>query len=306
MKILLFGPNGQVGWELQRALAPLGEVLALGRRVREGLAGDLEDPDALQETIRQSAPDVIVNAAAYAAVDHAESEPERAHVINTTAPGVMASEAKSLGSLLVHYSTDYVFDGSGQQPWREDDPTAPLNVYGRTKLAGETAIRAAGGRHLIFRTAWVYAARGNNFIRTMLRLACERDALKVVNDQHGTPTGAEFIADATAHAIRATTADSDRCGTYHLTAAGETTWYGYATYLLEQARQLGYPLRVRRRAIEPVTSEAFPTAAQRPHNSRLDGTRLEKTFGLHRPDWRDGVARAVREMTPTGKVAFLQ
>ncbi|ABI57658.1 dTDP-4-dehydrorhamnose reductase [Alkalilimnicola ehrlichii MLHE-1] len=296
MRTLLFGPNGQVGWELRRSLAPLGELIPLGRHEWQGLRGDLTDKDAIAHAIRSLRPDLIVNAAAYTAVDQAESEPEQARLINATAPGVMAELAREQQALFIHYSTDYVFDGSGDRPWHEDDPTAPLNVYGQTKREGEEAVRAADGHHLIFRTAWVYAARGHNFIRTMIRLACQRDTLQVINDQHGAPTGAELIADVTAHAARTASTRPDLRGTYHLTAAGETTWHGYARFVIEQARAGGAPVRVAPEAIEAVATDAFPTVARRPHNSRLDGHKLETTFGLKRPDWRSGVARALQEM----------
>ena len=296
MKMLLFGLNGQVGWELGRSLALLGELIALGRPERGGLRGDLTDTDAIANAIRTLRPDIIVNAAAYTAVDQAESEPVQARLINATAPGVMAELARELDALLIHYSTDYVFDGSGDQPWCENDPTAPLNVYGQTKREGEEAIRAADGRHLIFRTSWVYAARGHNFLRTMIRLACERDALQVINDQHGAPTGAELIADVTAHAARAAVNRPELCGVYHLTAAGETTWHGYAHFIIEQARAAGAPVQVAPDAIEAVNTDAFPATARRPHNSRLDGHKLERTFGVKRPNWRIGVARALEEM----------
>lgn len=296
MRILLLGPNGQVGWELRRALAPLGTLVALDRAKEDGLSGDLTDPDALPTAIREIRPQAIVNAAAYTAVDRAESEPERAHAINAAAPGILAELAREQGALLVHYSTDYVFDGSGERPWNEDDPPGPLNVYGRTKLAGEQAIRAANPHHLIFRTAWVYAAHGHNFIRTMLRLAAERDALQVIDDQHGAPTSAELIADVTAHAIRAAAGRSEYAGCYHLAAAGETTWHGYARHAIDFARQARWPIRVSSEAIAPVSTEAFPTAARRPHNSRFDCRKLETTFGLQMPDWRDGIGRVVEEM----------
>ncbi|SCZ67328.1 dTDP-4-dehydrorhamnose reductase [Thiohalomonas denitrificans] len=296
MKLLLLGANGQVGWELQRALAPLGELIALGRKGQNGLCGDLERLDELRETVRAVRPDIIVNAAAYTAVDQAESEPERVEQINAEAPGVLAEEALQQGALLVHYSTDYVFDGSGNTPWREDDKPAPLNVYGASKWRGEQAIRNTGARHLIFRTQWVYAARGKNFIRTMLRLAAERDALKVIDDQTGAPTGAELIADTTAHAIRKAVHQPELAGTYNLTAAGETSWHGYARFLIEAARQKGWPLKVADEAIAPVTTDAFPTAARRPHNSRLSLEKLETAFDLTMPHWRHGVERVVDEM----------
>lgn len=294
MKILLLGKNGQVGWELQRALAPLGGLVALDRAGADGLRGDLEDLDGLARTVRLLAPDVIVNAAAYTAVDKAETDVARAHRINAEAPGVLAAAAAELDALLVHYSTDYIFDGSGDQPWREDSPTAPLSVYGRTKLAGEEAIRASGCRHLVFRTSWVHAARGGNFARTMLRLAAERERLTVIADQIGAPTGAELIADVSAHAIRATVAAPALGGTYHLVADGETSWHGYACFVIEAARELGVALKVAE--IAPIATSDYPTAASRPLNSRLDTRRLRTTFDLNLPDWRDGVARMLREI----------
>ncbi|WP_019591383.1 dTDP-4-dehydrorhamnose reductase [Thioalkalivibrio sp. ALE20] len=296
MRILLLGGTGQVGWELQRSLAPLGEVTALSRHGGEGLCGDLSQPEALAATVRRLAPDVIVNAAAYTAVDQAETEPERAEAINATAPAVLAAEARALGAWLVHYSTDYVFDGSGQRPWTEADAAAPINVYGRTKWEGEEAIRQSGCRHLIFRTSWVYAARGGNFIRTMLRLAKEREALTVVDDQYGAPTGAELIADVTALALRQCVERGGDGGLFHLAAGGETTWHGFARRVIARARVAGWPVCVADEAITSVTSEAFPTAAQRPYNSRLNTERLRATFGLHLPDWTVGVDRALDEI----------
>ena len=294
MKILLLGKNGQVGWELQRALAPLGAMVALDRAGADGLRGDLEDLDGLARTVRKLAPNVIVNAAAYTAVDKAETDVARAQCINAEAPGVLAAAAAEVGALLVHYSTDYVFDGSGDNPWREDSPTGPLSVYGRTKLAGEDAIRASGCRHLIFRTSWVHAARGGNFARTMLRLAAERERLTVIADQIGAPTGADLIADVSAHAIRASLAAPALSGTYHLVADGETSWHGYARFVIETARELGVSLKVEE--IAPIATRDYPTAAARPLNSRLDTQRLRSAFGLHLPDWRDGVARMLREI----------
>ena len=296
MKILLLGCQGQVGWELQRALSPLGEVVALGRRDKHGLCGDLQRPDALAKTIQTVAPNVIVNAAAYTAVDQAEIEPEIAHAINAAGPGVLAAEAEKLGAWLVHYSTDYVFDGTGSRPWREDDQTAPLNVYGRTKRDGEQAIQESRCRYLIFRTSWVYAARGTNFIRTMLRLAGERDALQVINDQHGAPTGAALIADVTAQALRQAIRQPELVGLYHLSAAGETTWHGYASRIIEQARRAGWPVKVAEQSITPVTTDAFPVKARRPSNSRLDCTKLEQAFDLRMPIWEQGVDHTLFEI----------
>lgn len=297
MRILLFGCDGQVGWELQRALAPLGEVLAIGRAGRNGLVGDLADGEGIARTVRTVSPEVIVNAAAYTAVDRAESEPELAHAINGRAPGILAREAKATGAWLVHYSTDYVFDGSGEKPWVENDPTSPLNVYGASKLEGEAAIRESGCRHLIFRTSWVYARRGRNFIHTMLRLAQERETLKVVNDQIGAPTGADLIADVTAHAVRAVGSSTEAlAGTYHLAARGETSWWAYARLVIDAARSLGAPLRASPETVLAVPSEEFPTPAARPRNSRLATVKLERTFGLALPPWEPGVVRTVREI----------
>ena len=296
MKILLFGKNGQVGWELQRSLAPLGDLIALDRHDRTPPCGDLADGPAIAATVERVRPDVIVNAAAYTAVDRAESEPDRCMAINATAVGTLAAAASAGDAWLVHYSTDYVFDGSGSAPWREVDPTGPLNVYGRSKLEGERLIRASGCRHLILRTSWVYAARGQNFLRTMLRLAAERESLAVVGDQRGAPTGADLLADVTAHVLRRALQQPVVSGTYHVAAAGEASWHDYAVYLIEAARIAGAPLRVAPGAIQPVATEAFPTAAQRPANSRLATDRLRQVFGLTLPDWRPGVVRTLTEI----------
>ncbi|MDP1683944.1 dTDP-4-dehydrorhamnose reductase [Hydrogenophaga sp.] len=298
MKVLLLGKNGQVGWELQRSLAPLGELVSLDRHstLADGGCGDLNDLGGLRETVARLRPDVIVNAAAHTAVDKAESEPAVARALNAAAPGVLAEAAHAVGALLVHYSTDYVFDGSGTAPWSEDAITGPLSVYGQTKLEGERLIAAAGSRHLIFRTSWVYAARGGNFAKTMLRLAQERDRLTVIDDQFGAPTGAELLADVTAHAIRQTLRNDADCGTYHLAAAGETTWNGYARFVLETARALKPDLATKAQEVAPVPTSAFPTAARRPLNSRLDTKRLRHTFGLTMPDWQRGVQRMLAEI----------
>ena len=294
MKILLLGKNGQVGWELQRSLAPLGEVIALDRQGGDGLCGDLADLDGLRNTIRQVRPDVLVNAAAYTAVDKAESDVQAAGLINAQAPGLMAQELHALGGWLVHFSTDYVFDGSGSTAWCETDRTAPLNQYGLSKLHGEQAIQASGCRHLVFRTSWVYAARGNNFARTMLRLAAERERLSVIDDQIGAPTGAELLADVSAHAIRQAVLQPGLGGLYHLAAAGETSWCGYARHVIDQARRDGAVLAVQ--AIEPIPSSAYPVAATRPKNSRLDTGKLSRSFNLHLPDWKSGVSRMLMEI----------
>jgi dTDP-4-dehydrorhamnose reductase len=296
LKILLFGKNGQVGWELQRSLAPLGELVALGRDDASPLRGDLADPASLEAVVRRVRPDVIVNAAAHTAVDQAEREPDLARAINATAPGVLAREAAATGAWLVHYGTDYVFDGSGSAPWTERDPTGPLNVYGQTKLEGEQLIRSSGCCHLILRTSWVYASRGQNFARTMLRLAAERDSLTVIDDQHGAPTGADLLADVTAHALLATLRQPGLAGTYHVAASGETNWHGYAAHVIEGARAAGLPIRVAPDAIRPVPSTAFATAAKRPANSRLATRKLQQAFGLVLPDWKTGVDRMLAEM----------
>ena len=299
MNLLLFGANGQVGWELRRALAPLGSLIALDREGQENLCGDLTRLEGLHETVDAVKPDVVINAAAYTAVDHAESEPELAGRVNRDAPATLSRAAREINALLIHYSTDYVFDGSGDRAWCESDPTGPLNVYGKTKLAGEEAIRESGCRHLIFRTSWVYAARGHNFIRTMLRLAAERDSLQIVEDQIGAPTGAELIADVTAHAIRTTVEQPAFEGTYHLAARGQTSWHGFASFAIEQACQEGWPVKVAGENIEPVGTDAFPTPAPRPGNSRLCVDKLESVFGLVMPDWTVGVQRVVSEILTT-------
>lgn len=296
MKILLLGKNGQVGWELQRALAPLGEVVALDFDSPGPWQADFAKPEALAPMIREIRPDAIVNAAAHTAVDKAESEPELARAINATAPAVIAREAAALGAWLVHYSTDYVFDGSGSAPRTEDAATGPLSVYGRTKLEGEDAIRAAGGRHLILRTSWVYAARGGNFAKTMLRLAAERDALNVIDDQIGAPTGADLLADVTAHALRRAMVQPALAGTYHCVAGGETSWHGYARFAIERARAAGVPIKVAPDAIKPIPTSAYPTPAQRPLNSRLDTTKLRTAFDLVLPPWQAGVERLLTEV----------
>jgi dTDP-4-dehydrorhamnose reductase len=295
MKILLLGKNGQVGWELQRSLAPLGELIALDADSRE-MCGDFTNLEELARTVRAVAPDVIVNAAAHTAVDKAESEPELVRTINALAPGVLAQEAKRANAWLIHYSTDYVFDGSGDKPWLETDPVAPLSVYGATKLEGEQLIRQAGCHHLIFRTSWVYGARGGNFAKTMLRLARERDSLSVIDDQIGAPTGADLLADITAHAIRTARQRPELSGLYHLVAGGEISWHGYASFVLDFARRAGVPLKVAPEAIKHVPTSAFPTSAKRPHNSRMDTTKLQHSFDLSLPSWKTGVARMLSEV----------
>ena len=295
MKILLLGKNGQVGWELQRSLAPLGEVTALDRHSQD-LCGDLSNLQGLAATVQAVRPDLIVNAAAHTAVDKAESEPELARIVNALAPGVLAQEANQLGAWLVHYSTDYVFDGSGSRPWLETDTPAPLSVYGQTKLEGERLIAEHCKRHLILRTSWVYAARGGNFAKTMLRLAQERERLTVIDDQWGAPTGAELLADVTAHAIRQLMQRPQDAGLYHLAASGETTWNGYAKHVLAQAERAQPAIKIIAKEVAAVPTSAFPTPAKRPHNSRLDTASLQTTFGLSLPVWQQGVDRMLAEI----------
>lgn len=298
MKILLFGKGGQVGWELQRALSPLGELIALDSD-STAHCGNFIQLEGLAQTVRTVRPDVIVNAAAHTAVDKAESEPALAHTVNAVAPEVLAVEAAKLGAWLVHYSTDYVFDGSGDRPWLESDAPAPLSVYGTTKREGETRVAAANPRHLVFRTSWVYAARGGNFAKTMLRLAQERERLTVINDQFGAPTGAELVADVTAHAIRRVTSqpsgDLD-AGLYHLAASGFTTWFDYANHVLAQAQLLQPAITIKATRVDPVATSAFSKAARRPRNSRLDTGKLQSTFGLTLPPWQLGVNRMLDEI----------
>ena len=294
MKILLLGKNGQVGWELQRSLSVLGAVVALDRHSTP--CGDLSQPERLAQTVRELRPDVIVNAAAHTAVDKAESEVDLARSLNAAAPAALAQAAAETGAWLVHYSTDYVFNGSGNTPWQEGDATGPLGVYGQTKLEGEQAISASGCKHLIFRTSWVYAARGGNFAKTMLRLAQERERLTVINDQHGAPTGADLIADVTAHAIRSAQHKPELAGLYHLVADGETTWHGYASHAIALARELRPDLGWKVNDIAPVETSAFPTPAKRPQNSRLNTQKLQQAFGLNLPHWQLGVDRLLAEI----------
>ncbi len=298
--IVLLGPNGQLGWELRRALAPLGEVLALDRaQLPDGRCGDLANTDALTRTLRNLKPAVVVNAAAYTAVDKAESEPELANTVNAVAPGLMACELAAWGGWLVHYSSDYVFDGSGTHARSEDEPTGAMSVYGRSKLAGEQAVRASGCQHLIFRTSWVHAARGGNFARTMLRLAAERDSLRVVDDQVGAPTGADWLADVTAHALRAAMTNTTLTGTYHACASGFTSWCNYARHVLAWGRDAGLPLLASPEAVHGISTHDFPSVAQRPLNSRLDTQRLRRAFGLTAPTWQAGVERMLTEALPS-------
>ena len=297
MKILLLGKNGQVGWELQRSLAPLGEVLALDR-YSTSHCGDLSHPEQLAQTVLSYKPDFIVNAAAHTAVDKAESEPELARCLNAHAPAALANAAAQVGAWLVHYSTDYVFDGSGSHARQEGEGVGPLSVYGQTKHEGEQAIVASGCKYLIFRTSWVYAARGGNFAKTMLRLAQDREKLTVINDQHGAPTGADLIADVTAHVMRRVmnTQNISLGGFYHLVASGETTWHGYANHVIDQAKQLSPALEWKVTEVVAVPTSAFPTPATRPLNSRLCTTKLQQAFGLVLPSWQQGVDRMLAEI----------
>ncbi|MHB8727685.1 MAG: dTDP-4-dehydrorhamnose reductase [Sulfuricaulis sp.] len=292
-RILLTGKNGQVGWELQRTLATLGDVIALDRH---GL--DLADPDSIRRVVREIKPYLIVNAAAYTAVDKAEEEPDLAMVINGIAPGILAEEAKKLGAALIHYSTDYVFDGNKDGPYTEDDAPNPLNVYGKTKLAGEQAIRAVGAPHLIFRTSWVYGMRGKNFLLTILRLAKERDELRIVNDQIGAPTWCRMVAETTAQVVvqlscpQAEGWSEGTSGIYHLTAADQTSWFGFAKAILNHVSR---PAAVRLPRLTPVTTQEYPTPAKRPRNSVLSNTRLRQRFGLWLPGWEIGLRLSVEE-----------
>lgn len=295
MKIVLFGKNGQVGWELQRSLAPLGELIAISSS-DQILCGDLTNLSGIAQTIRQISPNVIVNAAAYTAVDKAEQEHDMAHVINADAPGVMAEEARRLNATFVHYSTDYVFNGSGCEPYHETDAAQPMNVYGKTKFQGENNIIASGCAYFIFRTSWVYSTYGNNFIKTILRLAQQRDTLTIVNDQIGSPTGAELIADITAHALHASRYQPEVYGLYHLVAQGYTSWFEYAQFVLAHARSADFPLTASSEAVLPIPSAQFPLPAMRPLNSRLATHKLEDQFHLKLPAWQTGVTRALTEL----------
>jgi dTDP-4-dehydrorhamnose reductase len=294
MKILLLGKDGQLGWELQRALAPLGSLTSLGRNEKNGLCGNLSNLDHLEKAIMLLKPDVIVNAGAYTAVDDADSNSDLAKQVNADAPKLLANLAKQLDALLVHYSTDYVFDGSGSAGWKEGDATGPLNVYGQTKLDGELAIRDAECKYLIFRTSWVYTAKGNNFAKSMMRLASDRDELNVISDQVGSPTSAELIADVSAHAIRLVVADSTLSGVYHLTASGETSWCDYARYVIRLARQNTQVFQVK--MINEISSAEYKTPAQRPLNSRLDCSKLQQSFSILLPSWQVGVKRMLTEI----------
>jgi len=300
-KILLLGAEGQVGWELQRSLSILGDLIVCNRQ-----RADLSDLDGLQQLIANERPTVIVNAGAYTAVDKAESDVESARRINAEAVEVLANSATDLQAWLVHYSTDYVFDGRGDAPIDEAAPTGPLSVYGQTKLEGEIAIRKSGCRHLILRTSWVYASRGMNFARTMLRLAKERQELRVIADQFGAPTSAELIADVTAHMLQRLAQDRqlEQCasGTYHLVASGETSWHRYAQFVVTEAARHGLELQATAERISPITTAEYPLPAQRPANSRLANEKLQRTFNLTLPDWKYHVSRMIKELVDQGIV----
>lgn len=300
MKILLLGKNGQVGWELQRALQPLGQVIALDRKQNEnGLSGDLVNFDAITHALKVIKPDVVVNAAAYTAVDKAESDKKNADLINHLAVKHIAKQCAKQNILLVHYSTDYVFNGEGEQAWSEDDQTNPVNLYGQTKHLGEQAIEQSGCAFINFRTCWVYGAHGHNFIKTMLKLASTREELSIINDQIGAPTGAALIADITAQAIRYYVLQSSEQketlhGHYHLAASGECSWYEYAQFIFEQARSNGQELNVGK--VNPIETVAYPTPAKRPLNSRLNTQKIQTQFKIHLPHWTVGVAQVLEEI----------
>jgi dTDP-4-dehydrorhamnose reductase len=301
MKVLLLGKNGQLGYALQRSLASVCELVALDRCGLPGLSGEFSEFEALAATVRAVRPQVIVNAAAYTHVDRAESEPEQARVINALAPGVLAREAHALGAWLVHYSTDYVFDGSGTRPWRETDSTVPLNVYGRTKFEGEQLIQHLCSRHLIFRTSWVHGAHGSNFAKTMVRLAQERERICVVNDQWGAPTGADFIAQATTHAIQRATSEPHApslAGVYHLAAAGHTTWHAYASHVIQHIKELRPDIRWTVNDIVAAASSDYASVSVRPLNSRLDTFKAQTTLGVTMPSWQSDVERMLAQIAP--------
>jgi dTDP-4-dehydrorhamnose reductase len=301
MKILLLGRNGQLGWQLQRSLAPLGEVIALASQAQDNpnqWCGDLANLEGLRQTVRALAPDLVVNAAAYTAVDKAQTDTEQAYAVNALGPAVLAEETLRLGAWLAHYSTDYVFDGSGTRSWRESDACAPLSVYGASKRQGELEV-ARNPRHLILRTSWVYAARGSNFAKTMLRLGAERDELRVIDDQIGAPTGAELLADASAIALRQAMAQPALAGLYHCAASGQTSWHGYAQFVFQEARALGIPVRVTQERLVSIKSAEYPVAAPRPLNSRLDCAKIADVFSIHLPSWQLGVRRILQEIALT-------
>ena len=293
-RILLTGKNGQVGFELQRALAPLGEVIAVGTA-----DCDLSDANAIRALMQRVQPLLVVNPAAYTAVDKAESDADKARAVNAVAPGVLGEEASRLGASVIHYSTDYVYDGSKDGLYTESDPVSPQSVYGQTKLDGERALQAVTPRHVILRTSWVVGAHGGNFAKTMLRLAGDRDELKVVADQFGAPTSASLIADVTAHIARQILrdgADGFPFGVYHLAAAGETSWHAYAQYVIGEAIGMGKALKATPERVLPIPASSYPTPARRPQNSRLDTHKLRQTFGLHLPHWQEGVKHILQQI----------
>ncbi|MDM1772190.1 dTDP-4-dehydrorhamnose reductase [Acinetobacter indicus] len=294
MKVLLLGKNGQVGWELQRALAPLGEVIALDRYGLNQWFGDLTQPDQIYQTIVELSPDVVVNASAYTAVDLAESDQETADLVNHWAVKKIAEACVQIGALFVHYSTDYVFNGVGQIAFNEIDKVEPLNIYGKTKALGEQAIQDSCCNYLIFRTSWVFAQRGKNFLKTMLTLAQQREELSIIDDQIGAPTSAELIADISVHAIIQTLQDATKVGIYHLVASGETSWFEYANYVFEQAKSLGAELAIQK--VNPIPTTVYPTPAKRPHNSRLNNQKIQQAFQIGLPDWKVHVQRTVIEV----------
>ena len=294
MKILLLGKNGQVGWELQRSLAPLGEVISLDRNGLNQWCGDLSKPEQIYQTIVDIAPNVVVNASAYTAVDLAETEQDMANLINYVAVGKIAEACAQIKALLVHYSTDYVFDGEGVSVFNEADALKPLNIYGKTKALGEQAIQNAQCNYLIFRTSWVFAQKGKNFLKTMLYLSQQREELSIIDDQIGAPTSAELIADVSAHAIVQTLRDQTKIGIYHLVASGETSWFEYANYIFEQAKNLGVNLAIQQ--VNPIPTAAYPTPAKRPHNSRLNNQKIQHAFQIYLPDWKVHVQRTVVEV----------
>ena len=294
MKILLTGKNGQVGFELQRALAPLGEVIAVDHD-----ECDLASPEAIRRLVREIKPDIIVNPAAYTAVDKAESDQDLAAAVNAIAPGVFGEEAAQLGALVIHYSTDYVFDGNKTGAYSEDDNSNPQSIYGKTKLAGEQALQQSSADHLIFRTSWVFGAHGGNFAKTMLRLAVDRDSLNVVADQYGAPTSAALIADITAQIIGQFQKQGRAAfpfGTYNLVANGVTTWHEYAQTVIRAAHAAGQPLKLQPESILPITTADYPVPAPRPANSRLNTRKLQDTFGLHLPDWHNGLRHVLQQI----------
>lgn len=300
MKILLLGKNGQVGWELQRALQPLGEVIALDRYINDqGDCGDVSNFEQINQTIARIQPNIVINAAAYTAVDKAEGEQLQNDLINHLAVKNLAEQCKHINALLVHYSTDYVFNGMGEKPWQEDDSTAPVNSYGQAKRDGEIALEKTGAKFLNFRTSWVYASRGKNFIKTMLMLAKSKEQLTIINDQVGTPTSASLIADVTAQALRYYLLANDAekiqlLGHYHLVPTGVTTWYEYAQFIFDLAKKQGETLMVKE--VLPTTTDNYPTPAKRPLNSRLNNQKIQTNFQLHLPEWQQGVEQTVIEL----------